>query len=231
MAMAIIISERLITTIGTMTTTTTPTANDNSIILDSLPYVDAVHEDYEEYALALIEEEMKQFQPRALSTAMPSINFRTPLMQHEYHTLVKAETNEYTARNPQDLVESLTFQLKDHLPPNTTEDEYRQAIRQARSQYEAERIRGTVLEVEKEVSGKHWKDYNDGLLQGMQSNSQFLLQAQCAEVEEINYQRQQAQQQQLQPQLQELEQQYQTALYKRNQLEHAICGLKLQKQQ
>jgi hypothetical protein len=189
-------------------TTTAP-----SYILDSLPYVDAVHEDYEEYALALIEEEMKQFEPRSLPRRMPSLNFRSPLMQQEYETLVQGD--EYVPREPH-------FGLQP-LKPADIKD-YEMDLPQAKARLEAERIRSVIVEVEKEDAAAGWKEHVQDLTSLHNQWSQ-LLQKQREQVEEINYQRQQAQQQQLGPQLQELEVQYQQALYKRNQLQHAIIGL------
>ena len=184
-----------------------------SYILDSLPYVDAVHEDYEEYALALIEEEMKQFEPRSLPRKIPSLNFRSPLMQQEYETLVQGD--EYVPREPQ-------FGLQP-LKPADIKD-YETDLPQAKARLEAERIRSVIVEVEKEDAAVGWKEHVQELTSLHNQWSQ-LLQKQREQVEEINYQRQQAQQQQLGPQLQELEVQYQQVLYKRNQLQHAIIGL------
>ena len=64
----------------------------------SLPYcttlvVDQPHEDYEQYALSLIEEEMKQIQPRPLlHRDMKVLNCRTKLMKQEYDTLFQNQT-------------------------------------------------------------------------------------------------------------------------------------------
>jgi hypothetical protein len=191
----------------------TSTTTTSSYILDSLPYVDAVHEDYEEYALALIEEEMKQFEPRSLPRKMPPLNFRSPLMQQEYETLVQGD--EYVPREPH-------FGLQP-LKPADIKD-YETDLPQAKARLEAERIRSVIVEVEKEDAAVGWKEHVQDLTSLHNQWSQ-LLQKQREQVEEINYQRQQAQQQQLGPQLQELELQYQQALYKRNQLQHAIIGL------
>ena len=63
----------------------------------SLPYcttlVDQTHEDYEQYALSLIEEEMKQIQPRPLQRDMKELKFRTQLMKQEYTTLFQKNPN------------------------------------------------------------------------------------------------------------------------------------------
>ncbi|OEU10437.1 hypothetical protein FRACYDRAFT_247539 [Fragilariopsis cylindrus CCMP1102] len=58
--------------------------NDN----DSLPYVETVHANYEEYALALIKEEMKASVPTRSLKKMPPLNFRTSMMQKECESLL-----------------------------------------------------------------------------------------------------------------------------------------------
>jgi hypothetical protein len=188
----------------------------SEMVLDSLPYVEAVHEDYEEYALALIEEEMKQFNARSLKK-MPPLQFRTPLMQHEYGTLIVDD--QFVPRPER------SFQPLKIARPTTLDEWKTTAIPQAKSRFEAERIRSLVLEAEKEEAVSNWKDYNTAL-EHLQAQASTALQKQREAVEEINYQRQQAQQQQLGPQLDQLSLEYQQVLYRRNQLQHAIAGLR-----
>jgi hypothetical protein len=95
---------------------------------------------------------------------------------------------------------------------------------------EAERIRTSVLEAEKEEGVLNWKAYNTQSLEQLKNHYSTALQKQREAVEEINYQRQQTQQQQLGPQLDQLNLEYQQALYRRNQLEHAIEGLRRSKE-
>lgn len=186
------------------------------MVLDSLPYVEGVHEDYEEYALAMIEEEMKHFKPRSLKK-MPTLQFRTPLMQQEYETLIV--DNQYIPRPER------SFQPLKIARPTTLDEWKTTAIPQAKSRFEAERIRSLALEAEKEEAILTWKDHIVSL-EHLQAQSSTALEKKRAQVEEINYQRQQTQQNQLGPQLEQLNQEYQQALYRRNQLEHAIAGLR-----
>merc|ERR1719242_2265433 len=52
------------------------TAKQKSITLDSLPYIDNLHPDYEAYALTLIEEEMQKMeQEKEKSPSSPSDDF------------------------------------------------------------------------------------------------------------------------------------------------------------
>jgi hypothetical protein len=194
-----------------MTTESLVKDESNRIFLDSLPYVDTVHEDYEDYALALIEEEMKQFQPHGGRKVAP-VRFRSTMMQQEFKSLVVE--NQFQPRK------ETSFQPRKITRPET-EEEWVVGINDAKSRLESERIRGLLLEAEKEEAVESWKDYNMAL-QHHQMQWENALQRQKESVEEINYQRQQAQQNQLGPQLETLNLEYQQALYRRNQLEHAI---------
>jgi hypothetical protein len=196
------------------------------VLLDSLPYVETVHEDYEEYALALIEEEIKASVPRSLKK-MPPLHFRTSMMQKEYETLIVKDDVEGTliaVQRPKEQL--LSFQPKKIVKPTTIEEwNDSNAIEQAKSQFESERIRSQVIEVEKEEGVANWKDHITNLdeLVSFWTKS---LQKQAEIVEEINFQRQQSQEKQTGPELERLNQDYQQALYRRNQLEHTIEGLR-----
>ena len=180
-------------------------------ILDSLPYVETVHEDYEDYALALIEEEMQQSNPRAFAKP-PTLKFRSPMMEQEYRSLVV--NNEYVPR------EGTSFQPRKIAKPDTAA-EFVNAINEAKTRYEAERIRGIVLEAEKGEAAENWKDFNNSL-ERQRLEWSNALQKQSEIVEEINYQRQQAQINQFGPQLEQLNLEYQQALYRINQLKYAM---------
>ena len=189
------------------------------ILFDSLPYVEGVHEDYEEYALSLIEDEMKVIQPRPLKKKMKkNPNFRTPLMHLEYETLVV--DGEYRERP-----ETRYQPLKIARPGPTALKEWEIAIPEMKTRFETERVRSLVLEAEKEEAVANWKDYL-AYSELLQTELTAKLETQREAVEEINFQRQQTQQQQLGPQLDQLQTEYQQMLYRRNQLEHAIEGLR-----
>ena len=201
-------------------------AAESVALLDSLPYVETVHEDYEEYALALIEEEMKAIAPRSMKKMAP-LNFRTPTMQKEYETLVNTDGDTpVVVSRPKEHLRA--FQPTKIVKPTTIEewkDSSGGAISQIISRFEAERIRSMVLEAEKEEGVANWKDYNAGLdeLAAFWTKS---LKQQAEAVEEINFRRQQAQTQQVGPEIDRLNQDYQQALYRRNQIEHAVEGLR-----
>jgi hypothetical protein len=197
----------------------------SNVILDSLPYIESVHGDYEEYALALIEEEMQNTEPRA-SRPLQLMNFRTPLMQKEYDGIQVEEDEAMGVRIVvnQNRDENSFQPLKIVRP--TKLDEWRtHAIPQMKSRFEAERIRGVVLEAQKEEGVKIWKDYNANL-DNLKAHWSKTLKESTERVEEINFQRQQAQAQHFGPELAKLDQEYHQALYRRNQLEHAIEALR-----
>jgi len=202
--------------------------NDNdepTVFLDSLPYVETVHEDYEEYALALIEEEMKAIAPRSLKK-IPPLNFRTPIMHKEYDLLVNKENGETLIPVLQPKEQLLSFQPRKIVKPTTIEEwNDSSAIGQARSRFEEERIRSVILESEKEEGVANWKDHIAGL-DDLVAFWMKSLQKQTGIVEEINYQRQQAQERQSGPELDRLNQDYQQSLYRRNQLEYEIEKLR-----
>jgi len=185
---------------------------ENSVIFDSLPYVEETHPDYEEYALSLIEEEMKEFTPRPLPTPLKPINFRTDLMKNEYEARVS--NGEHTPRP------ETSFQPLKIARASTLEEWRTVAIPQMKARFEAERIRSIVLEVEKEEAVPKWKDYVT-FLEQMLEQARLDHKQMRDKVEEINFQRQQSQQQ-MGPQLKQLEDEYQQAVYRRNQLEYSI---------
>ena len=191
--------------------------DNTQVLIDSLPYVEEVHQDYEDYALTLIEDEMKQIEPRPLKM-MPALHFRTPLMKAEYRERVV--DGDFKAREPH------SYQQRKIPRPSTLEELRTVALPQAKSRFEAERIRGSVLDAETEEAVLNWKAYNTIVLEQIRDQLSKTLAGQKEAVEEINFQRQQAQQNQYWPELQHLSTDYQQILYRRNQMEHAIEGLR-----
>ena len=189
----------------------------SQVMIDSLPYVEDVHQDYEDYALTLIEDEMKQIEPRSLKM-IPAVNFRTPLMKTEYRERVVA--GEFQAREQQ------SYQQRNISRPSTLDEWRTVALPQAKSRFEAERIRASLLEAETDEAVLNWKAYNTIVLEQMRDQLSKTLAGQKEAVEEINFQRQQAQQKQYWPELQQLSIDYQQILYRRNQMEHAIEGVR-----
>ncbi|VEU44911.1 unnamed protein product [Pseudo-nitzschia multistriata] len=223
--------------IATIKTATVGGESAPPVSMDSLPYVETVHEDYEEYALAMIEEEMKAIAPRPMKKIFP-MTFRTTTMRNEYNNLVVADDSGETGDvhglvfrgRPKEQLKK--FQHKKIVKPTTTEEWTdaaanggRGALSQIKARYEAERLRNLLLEVEKEEGIANWKDYN-ARLNKLGTFWSELLKDQMDAVEEINFRRQQAQTQHVGPEIDRLNQEYEEALYRRNKLEYTIEGIR-----
>jgi len=182
-------------------------------VWDSLPYFESTHEDYEEYALALIEDEMKLVKPPKIPDA-PPIRFRSSVMQKECELLIVGSK----------------FEPREQLPPHKrqgrprTEEDGVSSVQEAKCLYEAERIRSQLLDAEKNEAVESWKSFNESLSL-YQTELSRVVKKQFEDVEEINYERQKAQQQQLGPQIETLSMEYQRTLYRRNQFKHSISSL------
>jgi hypothetical protein len=196
------------------TTTATTTKSNNStrqtVVLDSLPYIDPVQDDYEQYALALIEEEMSKTRPPA-ERKPKEIHFRTSLLQAHYEK-----------RKTEGPLPTFTEEPVRTPPEGATAQDWNQAVRQARTAYEKERIRGILLQIDD--VGKQWKEHNDMLSKEFIMQQQSVMRQRQA-VEQINLRRQQTQQQQNGHQLQALETQYRELLTKQFQLKNAIAEM------
>lgn len=186
-----------------MSTETRPT------VIDALPYIDPVNDDYEQYALALIEEKMKTTRAPTLPPLL-EMRFRTEFLRAEYEKRERGEEPTKFEPSPTTLA----------TPLGSSIDEWRAAVARARIAYETERQRSMVLEVEKEEAGYLWKAYNE---QSAATHAflQQALEAHRQALEEINHSRQQHQQG-TGRELQVLTTQYESLLRKREQLERAI---------
>jgi hypothetical protein len=192
-------------------------AESGEALMDSLPYVDEVHEDYEHYALALIEEEMKKSKAPDLDN-LPPVNFRAPLMELEYRRFIDSDGK------PEPIQLQGTSGLAS--PPNGVADveAWRNAVKKAKSEFEAERSRSVVLEVKKDAGAALlWKGFNEKLDHDFALLQQALTR-QKELVEQINLQRSEDQQK-TGKQLHILTTKYQSALERKFQLQQAIVAL------
>jgi Breast carcinoma amplified sequence 2 (BCAS2) len=199
------------------------------MVLDALPYIDPVAPYYEQYALALIEDEMK-LRPVSRQADITAVNFRTETMQEAY---------EHCATTTRAAGTNAALQLFPVAPPDNENDDmeaaWRDAVNKARIAYEWERLRGIQLEVDKQEDNNGttptaslaavWKQYNHVVLEQQHAALQQQLTAQLLAVEEINFNRQQDQQERCGRQLQVLSSQYDELVQKQFQLKHAIAGL------
>lgn len=186
--------------------------SNNNVILDALPYVDVVHEDYEAYALALVQEEMaKTSAPPVKKVA--SLESSSQLLQEEYKTI--ASGNE---RPPLKLDSDIT------VSSSKSEEEWKECIKQARIAYEKERLRSQVLELEQAHAPNQWKHYTSQLLEPLQQyETQQHAQLQ-SQLEEIHAQRQ-GEQVEASKTLTLLDEKYRGLIQKRHYLQMATLEL------
>lgn len=192
-------------------------------LMDSLPYVDAVYEDYEQYALALIEEEMKSSKPPTDLEGIRPIQFHTPLMKKEYQRI---ESDVAASENGKPTPVSMEVLTSTATAPsdNGNVDAWRLAVRQARAEYEYERARSIGLEAKKDPGAALlWQAFNGSLDQDLQATQKALAKEQEV-VEQVNLQRSN-EQQKAGTQIHILTTQYQSALERRFQLQHATSAL------
>jgi hypothetical protein len=165
--------------------------------MDSLPYIDRPNdEEYESYALALIQEEMGLRQGRKPPPPIPAgpelRPVGNPLSEQKLAPLSDASS------------------LNDHTI----------ALQRAKRNYESERLRQLQLSVANEVE---WKDYTDHVAMNSAGPVAAAAAAQQRIVDELNHGRKTFQEQVLLPQLVTAERQYQDLVEKNLQLRSAIA--------
>ena len=153
--------------------------------MDSLPYIDQIHEDYEHYAASLIEEEMEKLDPAKSAlkvNPLPPMKFRSAILQNEYKYV--AETGETPSDRP-------TYHSDLQPPSDDSLASWEDAVKRAKIALEKERIRGTMLELEKEgVTAGQWKSFNEML---HNVGIEKVLKLQQQRVDKINIDRQEYQ--------------------------------------
>jgi hypothetical protein len=169
--------------------------------MDSLPYIDPPNdEEYESYALSLIQEEMdRRRPPQQLAAPSPSAALLLrptgdPLSEQKLAPLSDASS------------------LADHVA----------ALSRARRNYESERLRQLTLTHQSEP--EEWKIYNDTVLAKSATAWQSHADHQRSMVDDINHNRKIWQEQSLLPQLVTAERQYSELVQKNLQLRSAIQG-------
>jgi len=219
--------------------------NDNEALIDCLPYVDVMDDKYEQYALSLIEEEMKHVQsPRRrreeLQQPLPPVTFRTPIMKEEYLYIMKAAAAAAQNEPEKEDGENETTTHRSVVPRNSNfhyrvvvdppkDDEedvqvWMDAVRDARIDYELERCRSITLEAKKDPGMAWlWKQWI-GLLDRDNVAMQARLDRERQIVDAINLERSEAQQA-ARTRLQRLTNKYQAALERRFRLQQAIVTL------
>lgn len=192
--------------------------SDVPYVLDSLPFIETLHEDYEEYALFLVDEEMKRMVPPKVDR-LPPLKFQSQLLQNDFETLSATSSRDEVV-SP-DLVD---LEIRATEPLEDTVEAWRQAVRAAKAEYEAERQRSVVLEIEKsDASTYQWKRYGM-MLEAIHKDEQTSMIAAKEAVDVINANRQ-INQEKVGQTLNLLTSQFHAAVQKRFQLLSAISNL------
>jgi len=199
--------------------------DNNKVVLDSLPYIDPVNEDYDQYALALIEAEMHQTPvPRHPLLKERPLNVRSEVLKDAIARMGQeggAAASTTSAAAAAALISNRTVTA----PPDDSVQAWEEAVRQARIAYESERLRALQLEVDKEESSQLWKNFNQTVLQPRHDEMQQQLTAQRQAVEEINHARQKEQTEVYGRQLQVFTTQYSELIVQQRQLKEAVAQL------
>eukprot|EP00591_Stephanopyxis_turris_P009004 CAMPEP_0195528538 /NCGR_PEP_ID=MMETSP0794_2-20130614/30719_1 /TAXON_ID=515487 /ORGANISM="Stephanopyxis turris, Strain CCMP 815" /LENGTH=259 /DNA_ID=CAMNT_0040659693 /DNA_START=93 /DNA_END=872 /DNA_ORIENTATION=+ len=145
---------------ATDNSTNVATTTTSRSIIDSLPYVDYFPEDYEAYALSLIEEEMKSLPPPDTKRRLGHLTYNPephlpPLTKLEYENLVSRNGQ---PRPPSDRVKLETQPPRPPTGALAKEDHaWKASIRSAKIDLERQRSRMVNLELQQNFETGQWK--------------------------------------------------------------------------
>jgi pre-mRNA-splicing factor SPF27 len=200
--------------------------------MDSLPYIDPVNEDYEQYALALIEDELQHVPPATIKHPLlrdKPLQLRSDCLRRSYQRLEQERTQGNGVEDDTTVLDEIAPAVA--VPPPidaTTETNvqvWESAVQQARIDWERERIRSIQLQGAKDSAVESWKMYIASVLETQQHGLHQQLDARKQEIEEINHARQRDQSTRYGKQLSILEGQYHGLVQKNYQLKQAIAEL------
>jgi len=191
---------------------------DDTIALDSLPYIDNLHPDYEAYALTLIEEEMQQMVPpseeellRHLPNPLSGNDAdSTPVFKSSKTQLNRVEYEGHVARQGQPRTDSINYlQIMCAEKPNdvTKESEWNEALEKAKIELEYERLRMVNAELQTEYESSLWK-HHTMKLESISNDIKNQLIKQKIKVDEINAKRKDMQVSKAAPRLHTLSQKW-----------------------
>ena len=207
-------------------------------ILDSLPYIDTIHPEYEHYAISLLEQEMQQVSSTS-AELHPRVQQLIQSAQHPTNPSRK-RTRLVTGEEKEDVVVpnqkensgttgiKLTDVTKEVFPsPPSSDhptkiDEWQTTVRKARIAYEKERVRSMELNIDQEMLSESWKRFNQDILQPQLEQYQTLVQDEQYQVSKINLERQERQTKEYHATLSQLQYQYHDLVQKISALRHAI---------
>lgn len=208
----------------------------SEINLDSLPYIDNVHPDYENYALTLIEEEMQQMQsenvlPASLSGKNDGVN-STPesfCSGTSDFGLNKLEYESCVARKGQPRSDTVDYVEKmrrsSGLPQDPSkEKEWKKSIDCAKIEFEYERLRLVNAELQTEYESSLWK-YHAVVMEKMSKSMEEELAHQHLIVDKINAKRKDMQEGHAAPKLTSLSSRWEELIRKNQLLVKAVKGI------
>jgi hypothetical protein len=217
--------------------------HDNSsgdIVLDSLPYIDHIHPDYEAYALTLIEEEMQTLEanPHALRHLDNPLRredaLLTPLFKYSKNGLNASEFDALVARGGQPRSDEIDFSQsiisKKYQPENDSIDGWERCIEKCKIELEYERLRLVNAELQAEFDTSVWREHSAGLDLLMEQMVQKL-EEQKLKVDQINAKRKEMQEGNGAPKLIALNQRWDELIRKNSHLSNAIANLEMEVKQ
>ncbi|XP_043655084.1 pre-mRNA-splicing factor SPF27 [Drosophila teissieri] len=161
------------------------------VIVDALPYIDHGYDDVgvRESALAMVEEECRRYRPtKNYLDHLPlpaSSPFETPLMVNEFERIQN--------RLPMETLSMKRYELPP--PPSGKLSEvsaWQESIENSMAQLEHQWVRSLNLELMLDYGTEAWKSYLE-VFTAMQAKAQLQLQQLKKDIQDVNWQRKQAQ--------------------------------------
>ncbi|SPP80504.1 pre-mRNA-splicing factor SPF27 [Drosophila guanche] len=161
------------------------------VIVDALPYIDHGYDDVgvRESALAMVEEECRRYRPTKNyldHLPLPATSpFETPLMVNEFERIQN--------RLPMETLSMKRYELPP--PPSGKLGEvsaWQEAIENSMAQLEHQCVRSLNLELLLDYGTEAWKSYLE-VFTAMQAKAQLQLQQLKKDIQDVNWQRKQAQ--------------------------------------
>lgn len=159
-------------------------SSDDAAWQDSLPYIDYIHEDYEIYAVSLIESEMESslsnnktnnnntnhkniFLTKEMATPMANNAYQILLKNHGILIPEKPNYN-YNYSPPTSSTSSTKDEGEDKNDNNDNDNEtkWKEWVQSAKIHLEYQRQRWNDLEIQLNLESKQWKEYNEMLKSG-----------------------------------------------------------------
>ena len=175
----------------------------HEIALDSLPYIDNLHPDYEAYALTLIEEEMQKMGdppseesllrhlPNPLGSNMDANSTPAFKSSEAHNNLNRVEYEGLVARGGQPRTDAIDYRQKMRsMEPKdeNSESEWNEALCKAKAELEYERLRMVNVELQSEYESSLWQHHTKKL-ESMSNSVKSKLSQQQMNVDQINAKR------------------------------------------